>query len=108
MRHYARITIREHMSDAVGLVAIKNRDLKVYGNPDGPTFNTMIERRLDKQKADVDPNYPSLDNAYKSIINSSTKTNKLVNTFIKCYIYTRESWCNYIGDSLAAYMDTAL
>lgn len=108
VRHHARITIRDHMSDNAGLAAIRDRDLKVYGNPDGPTFKSMIERRLEKQKAEADPTYPNLDKAYRSIIDTSTKTNKLVNTFIKCYSYARESWCNYIGDSLAAYMDTAL
>jgi len=113
VRHYARIFIRSHMSDVNGLETIKARDFEKYGSPDGPSFKVLLDRQLEKQKAEFEKANPEqtfeekldLDTAYVSIIDSSTRTNSAVNLFIKCYKFASESMCNYLGSYLASYMD---
>lgn len=42
IRHNARLMAREMMLDKEEVELLRARDLKVYGNPDGPTFEYLI------------------------------------------------------------------
>ncbi|MBU0743746.1 MAG: hypothetical protein KKE11_00015 [Gammaproteobacteria bacterium] len=114
-RHYARIFTRKHMLDTNGRETAQKRDLLKYGNSDGPSFNWLVERQLEKQKKAYEKKYPGqtfdnrsiedggnfdINTAYRSIIIKSIETNKLVNSFTKwCYYYGSEKICNYIGNT---------
>ncbi len=69
MRHEARMHTRDFMKDNERSI-LEARDEKTYGNKDGPTFEYLIN----KNKNELD-----IDNTYRKIISSSTKTNKWVN-----------------------------
>ncbi|WAS92668.1 hypothetical protein [Nannocystis punicea] len=71
LRHDARMTARAMMSDATELGALQERDRAKYGNPDGPTFEWLIERARAKGLEG--------DAAYQSIVESAQKTDAAVN-----------------------------
>ena len=67
IRHEARLRAREMMLDAEALADARRRDEEVYGNPDGPDFELLIER-LEKKGL--------TENAvYEEIIKSSSRSN---------------------------------
>ncbi|MBB1488679.1 hypothetical protein [Oceanospirillum sediminis] len=65
-RHRARMNARYMMSSAEEMKALQARDMEKYGNPDGPTFEYLVQKSLNKG---VDR-----DQAYKKIIASSART----------------------------------
>lgn len=75
IRHQARLTARETMSQWMSRAAIKLRDFWEYGNEDGPTFNFLM------QKANAKGYYG--DDAYKYIMSGSARTNAAVNSVTK-------------------------
>jgi len=71
MRHDARLLTRAMMSDAQEVEELRKRDLEVYGNPDGPTFEQLVERQRSKGVTG--------DAVYEAIIESSQRTNEAMN-----------------------------
>ncbi len=75
LRHKARIDVRTMMLDsehgALKVAKLQARDLEKYGNPDGPTFQQLIDKGLSEGK--------SKDQVYKDIIHSSGRTDKAYN-----------------------------
>ena len=71
MRHDARLLSRAMMGDAGEVEELRKRDLEAYGNPDGPTFEQLVERQRSKGK--------SGDAVYEAIIESSQRTNQEMN-----------------------------
>jgi hypothetical protein len=71
IRHEARLEARSMMADAVELELLRERDMAKYGNPDGPTFEFLVERLQDAGlEGDV---------AYEVIIDESYRTNVELN-----------------------------
>lgn len=66
LRHRARMNARYMMSSAEEMKALQARDMEKYGNPDGPTFEYLVQKSLNKG---VDR-----EQAYKKIITSSART----------------------------------
>jgi hypothetical protein len=60
-RRHVRLQAREMMEDPADVEAVRRRDLKKYGNPDGPTFEHK------------------LDDAYRRIIEDACTTSEEVN-----------------------------
>lgn len=71
IRHEARLTARSMMSDATEVELLKARDLAKYGNPDGPTFEFLVEQL---QNAGL-----SGDDIYNAIISGAYRTNEGIN-----------------------------
>ena len=67
VRHEARMKAREMMSNADEVEGLRKRDMEVYGNPDGPTFEQLIEKSKKKGLQG--------DAVYEDIAGSSTRTN---------------------------------
>lgn len=68
MRHQARINARYMMQNPSEVKALQKRDMEKYGNPDGPTFDYLVKKNTDDGK--------TLDEAYQSIIDSSSRTDR--------------------------------
>jgi hypothetical protein len=43
IRHEARTEARSMMESAVEIEDLRARDLRLYGNPDGPTFEQLVQ-----------------------------------------------------------------
>ena len=43
-RHTARLEARAMMADPTDVELLRARDMAVYGNPDGPTFEFLVEQ----------------------------------------------------------------
>lgn len=71
LRHDARVNARFMMQDQTAVKGLQARDMAKYGNPDGPTFEYLIQKNTD--------NGLSLDEAYQSIIDSSSRTDQRFN-----------------------------
>lgn len=71
VRHRARVDARDMMKSRLGVRWLQFRDLRKYGNKDGPTFDGMVRRR---KKAGL-----SGDRVYQSIIDSFDKTDPKTN-----------------------------
>lgn len=71
IRHGARLKAREYMRDKSEVMQLQARDKEKYGNPDGPTFDYLVEQNRKKGLRG--------DNAYFEIIGSSERTNADVN-----------------------------
>ncbi|MEZ4949433.1 MAG: hypothetical protein R2784_08605 [Saprospiraceae bacterium] len=71
MRHDARVNARFLMQDKDAVSALQARDFEKYGNPDGPTFEFLIQLNTDKGL--------TIEEAYQAIIDSSSKTDKRYN-----------------------------
>lgn len=72
MRHQARVNARSMMQNKDQVKALQARDQQKYGNPDGPTFEYLLKKNTD--------NGLSLEAAYQSIIDSSSRTDSRYNT----------------------------
>lgn len=70
-RHNARMTARAMMESAAEVEDLRKRDHAKYGNPDGPTFEQLVEKNRKKGL--------SADEAYWEIIESSQRTDEGVN-----------------------------
>lgn len=71
IRHNARLKAREYMRDKNEVTLLQARDKEKYGNPDGPTFEWLMEQNRKKGMSEND--------AYLAIIGSSERTNTEVN-----------------------------
>lgn len=71
IRHQARLTCRAMMSSAVEVDLLRRRDQEKYGNPDGPTFEQLVESGRKKGLAG--------DAVYEGIIESAQRTDQAVN-----------------------------
>lgn len=71
IRHNARLRARGLMENPREVEDLRNRDVKVYGNPDGPTFEFLVQkaRKLGLRG----------DKIYEAIISESLVTNVDVN-----------------------------
>ncbi len=74
-RHAARITSRAMMESSFEVKALQARDQKKYGNPDGPTFDQLVEKQRAKGHDD--------QTAYANIIESSQRSDKSTNKQVK-------------------------
>lgn len=72
LRHQARVNARFMMQNKDEVKYLQERDLKKYGNPDGPTFDYLLKKNTDKGL--------SLAAAYQSIIDSSSRTDSGYNS----------------------------
>ena len=72
LRHQARVNARFMMQNKTEVKALQARDMKKYGNPDGPTFEYLLKKNTD--------NGLSLEAAYQSIIDSSSRTDSGYNS----------------------------
>ena len=66
-RRRARFWARDQGVDAGDAAVLEVRDLEVHGNPEGPSFEELINRGLRKGK--------SLDAVYLGIIGSAQRSN---------------------------------
>lgn len=71
LRHNARVHARYMMPNKEEVALLQKRDLAKYGNPDGPTFETLLEKNQAKGM--------TLEQAYKSIIQTASQTNNNYN-----------------------------
>ena len=70
-RHNARITARAMMANEVEVNLLRARDQKKYGNPDGPTFEMLVEAKRAKGLEGED--------VYTAIVAGSQRTDAQVN-----------------------------
>lgn len=71
IRRDARMTARAMMSDPAELAALQERDRAKYGDPDGPTFEWLLERNKAKGLEG--------EAAYLAIVESAQRTDAGVN-----------------------------
>jgi hypothetical protein len=71
VRHDARGQARSMMENPFAIEDLRERDRQLYGNPDGPTFDQLIQ---ESQRSGIREN-----EAYERIIRGSQKTNRDVN-----------------------------
>ena len=71
IRHDARLRAREMMENPQEVKLLQDRDTKLYGDPDGPTFDYLVEKASNLGLND--------DKIYEAIINGSYSTNEEVN-----------------------------
>lgn len=71
VRHDARLKAREMMTNPEDVRNLQRRDIDLYGNPDGPTFDFLVEKL---QNEGLEGN-----DVYKAIIEDSYHTNAGVN-----------------------------
>ncbi|CAA6814228.1 MAG: Unknown protein [uncultured Sulfurovum sp.] len=71
LRHNARMNARYMMQDKKAVKVLQERDMKKYGNPDGPDFSYLIHKSKSKGIKG--------DEVYKKIIESSSRTNAQYN-----------------------------
>ncbi len=70
-RHDLRAAARELMQDPSEVTALRARDSQLYGHPDGPTFEQLLEEEKAAGLTEVQ--------AYERIIEGSQSTNREVN-----------------------------
>lgn len=71
IRHDARIMSRAMMSDPAEVEDLRKRDMVKYGNPDGPTFDQLVERNREKGLTG--------DAVYEAVVESSQRTDPVIN-----------------------------
>jgi len=71
MRHEARVNARFMMQDKGMVEKLQSRDMEKYGNPNGPSFEYLLKKNTDKGLSE--------NEAYQSIIDSSSRTDKKYN-----------------------------
>lgn len=74
IRHDARIEARWMMENPIEIEDLRERDRRLYGNPDGPTFDQLVE---DNHRRGLEG-----DEVYEQIIGSQT-TNREVNKHLE-------------------------
>lgn len=72
IRHDARLTCRAMMTDPHEVEDLRRRDVEKYGNPDGPTFDQLVESGRKKGATG--------DAIYEGIIASAQRTDEKANT----------------------------
>lgn len=71
LRHNARINARYMMADQSEVAVLRQRDQAKYGNPDGPTFDYLINKGIAQGKR--------AEEVYKGMISSSSRTDTRFN-----------------------------
>ena len=71
IRHNARLMARDMMLDKEEVAGLRARDLKLYGDPDGPTFEYLIR--------EAEMLGLTGDNVFEWIISGAQRTNIEVN-----------------------------
>ena len=71
IRHDARIRAREMMELPEEVELLRQRDIKFYGNPDGPSFEYLVRQTVARGLQG--------EEIYQSIIDSSSLTDEEVN-----------------------------
>lgn len=71
IRHNARIQARAMMRDKEEVEMLRARDMKKYGNFDGPSFDYLVEKNSKKGMKG--------DSIYEAILGSSARTNAKYN-----------------------------
>ena len=71
IRHHARVAARAMMQNKQEVADLQARDQEKYGNPDGPTFQYLVEKNRSKGLQG--------DAVYEDIIGSSNRTNREYN-----------------------------
>jgi hypothetical protein len=71
IRHEARLQARSMMANPAEVELLRARDMAKYGNPDGPTFDFLVERLREAELAE--------DEVYEAIIDHSYKTDAELN-----------------------------
>ncbi len=72
LRHDARVNARFMMQDKTEVEQFQERDMKKYGNPDGPTFEYLMEKSRKKGLSE--------EECYKAIVESSGRVSKVYNS----------------------------
>lgn len=67
IRHGARIQARAYMQNPDEVADLQKRDMQVYGNPDGPTFEQLVSKNRNRGLQG--------DAVYEDIVGSSNRTN---------------------------------
>jgi hypothetical protein len=73
IRHEARLQARSMMEDRDEIEDLRERDRRLYGNADGPTFDQLVQEGLERGLR--------RDEVYERIIVGSQATNREVNEF---------------------------
>jgi hypothetical protein len=68
IRHGARLKAREFMPDKREVADLQARDQEKYGNPDGPTFEYLVQKNCDEGLIG--------DEVYENIIGSAKRTDE--------------------------------
>jgi hypothetical protein len=71
IRHDARVQARSMMENSFEIEDLRERDRRLYGNPEGPTFDHLVQESLQRGLRQ--------DEAYQRIISGSQSTNLEVN-----------------------------
>ena len=70
VRRKLRLKAREMMEDPFEAELLRKRDLKKYGNPDGPSFEQLLQNKTIRGLSEED--------AYLSIIRSASRTDTAI------------------------------
>jgi hypothetical protein len=70
IRHDTRAQARSMMENPLEIEDLRERDRRLYGNPDGPTFDQLVQESLQRGHQQ--------DEAYERIISGSQTTNREV------------------------------
>ena len=68
IRHDARVAAREMMHDPAQVTELRERDMREYQNPDGPTFEQLVDKYVARGM--------TRQEAYEAIIGSSQRSNE--------------------------------
>lgn len=71
IRHVVRLTARAMMASAAEVELLRKRDQEKYGNPDGPTFEQLVESGKKKGKEG--------EALYEGIVESAQRTDEGIN-----------------------------
>ncbi|BDS13639.1 hypothetical protein [Aureispira anguillae] len=71
LRHNARKYARFMMKDKTEVASLEQRDFNKYGNPDGPSFEYLLEKNQTKGL--------TISESYEQIIKSASQTNRRQN-----------------------------
>lgn len=71
IRHDARLQSRAMMADAVEVELLRRRDAALYGHPDGPTFESLVDKLREAGLED--------DAIYEAIIEGAYRTDSSIN-----------------------------
>lgn len=75
IRHAARLAAREMMEVPEEVELLRQRDIKFYGHPDGPSFEYLVRQAVARGLQG--------EEIYQSIINSSSLTDEEINKKLK-------------------------
>jgi hypothetical protein len=71
IRHDTRLQARSMMAEQSEVELVRQRDIKKYGNPNGPTFSSLVEKFREK-------GYEG-DALYEAIIEGASRTDENIN-----------------------------